>query len=246
MKASVSPVAALAAFLLALAVQGGVAADTIVQKDGQRREGEILGVRADAVRFKVGPVETGIPLASVASVQMEPPKGFQDALSTWQKGDANAAIAQLKPLVDTFQGLPTKWAARASALLGEAYLAAGNVPAAETAFASFQKSYPSDAELATVGLAALDVAKKDFSAAREKLAPLVEQARGIQSPRPGQSATLGQALFLMGQVHESAGENPEALENYLLAVTVFREDEAVVAKAQQRATQLGQKNVAVP
>lgn len=246
MKASVSPVAALAACLLAIAVQGSFAADTIVQKDGQRREGEILGVRADSIRFKVGPVETGIPLASVTAVQMEAPKAFQDALAAWQKGDAATTVARLKPLVETFQGLPTQWASRASALLGEANLAAGDIPAAEAAFAAFQKNYPADADLAAVGLAALDVAKKDYTAAREKLAPLVEQARGLKSPRPGQSATLGQALFLMGQVNEASGESPEALENYLLAVTVFREDQAVVAKAQERATQLGQKNVVVP
>jgi tetratricopeptide (TPR) repeat protein len=246
MKASVSPVALLVALLIGSAASGLFAQDVVVQKDGQRREGQVVGVKGDAVRIKVGPVETGIPLANVASVVMQPPKAFNDALATWQKGDAPGTLKILKPFVETYNGLPAPWASRAAALLGEVYLANGSLPEAEAAFASFQKFYPDASSLADIGLARLAVAKKDYTGARTKLAPILDKAKKTLAPESEESAVFGQALLLMGEVQESAGENAEALENYLLAVTIFREDQAVVAKANERASALKEKNVVVP
>jgi len=245
MKASVSP-APLAIAILGIALGAAVAQDAVVQKDGQRRDGQILGVRTDSIRLKVGPVETGIPMANVASVTMEPPKAFDQALEAWQKGNAAGTITVLKPLVENFLGLPTKWASRAAALLGEAYLSDGKIAEAEAAFGNFQKAYPDAANSADVGLARLAIAKKDFETARTKLAPIVEAAQKKLSPASGESAVLGQALLLMGEVQESSGENSAALANYLLAATVFREDKVVVAKAEDRANALREKNVIAP
>jgi len=247
MKASVSPaVAILAALLLACVSPYCHAQDVVVQKDGQRREGQILGVKTDAVRIKVGPVETGVPMANVASVSMAPPKAYGEALAQWQKADAAKTLALLTPLVENFNGLPTNWAERASALLGEVYLSAGQTDKAEAAFAIFQKLYPGAASTADVGLARLAIAKNDFDAARVKLVPLVEKAKTTKLPDSGDSAVYGQALFLLGQVQESSGENAEALENYLLVVTLFHEDDASAAKAAERANVLKEKNVIVP
>lgn len=247
MKASVSPaVAIFVALLLSGVPLCSHAQDVILQKDGQRREGQILGLKTDTVRIKVGPVETGIPLSNVASVTMAAPKAYDDALAQWQKGDAAKTLALLTPLVENFNGLPTGWAERASALLGEVFLSTGQVDKAETAFANFQKLYPSAASTADVGLARLAIAKKDFEGARVKLVPIVEKAKSTKVPDPAESAVYGQALFLLGQVQESSSENAEALENYLLAVTLFHEDKAVVAKAEERANALKEKSVIVP
>jgi len=247
MKASVSPTAAI----LAIAIFSSTclvanAQDTIVQKDGQHREGQITGVKADVLRIKIGPAETGIPMANVASVTMAPPKAYTDTLAAWQSGDAKKTLSLLEPLVATFNGLPTVWAERASALLGEALLAAGQVDKAEAAFASFQKSYPAAASTADIGLARLAIEKKDFSTAREKLIPVVEKAKATKLAGAGENAVFGQALFLLAQVQESSAENSEALENYLLVTTVFHEDEAIAKKSQDRAAALVEKNVIVP
>ncbi len=247
MKASVSPaVAILATLFLACVSSYCHAQDVVVQKDGQRREGQILGVKSDTIRIKVGPAETGVPMTNVASVVMAAPKAYTDALAQWQKADAAKTLLLLTPLVENFNGLPTKWAERASALLGEVYLSAGQTEKAEAAFASFQKLYPEAASTADVGLARLAIAKKDFDAARVKLVPIVEKAKTLKLPDSGDSAVYGQALFLLGQVQESSGENAEALENYLLVVTLFHEDEAVAAKAAEQANLLKEKNVIVP
>lgn len=247
MKASVSPAVAIFVLLTlpCLAWVAG-AQDVVVQKDGQRREGQITGVKADVLRIKVGPAETGIPMASVASVAMAAPKAFDETLAAWQAGDANKTLSLLAPLVANFNGLPTKWAERASSLLGEAYLAAGKIDLAETAFGDFQKFYPDAASTAEVGLARLAIEKKDFTTARAKLVPIVETAKATKLPGTGESAVFGQALFLLGQVQESSAENSEALENYLLAVALFHEDETVTKKASERAQILAEKNVIVP
>ena len=61
----------------------------------------------------------------------------------------------LAPLAQNFKGLPTIWAQRASALLGEVYLAASQTDKAEAAFADFQKLYPDAGSSVDVGLAEL-------------------------------------------------------------------------------------------
>ena len=254
MKASVSPATAIFAVLLLASAprmclgQDAAAQEAVVvqKSDGLPREGQILGMKAGAIRIKIGPVETSIPLANVASVTMAPPKEFTDILAIWEKGDAGKTLQALGPFVEKYNGLPTKWAERASSLLGEACLASGQLDKAEAAFAAFQKVYPNAGTSADVGLAGLAIAKKDYAGARTKLVPIVEMAKAEKSPNSATSPVYGQALYLLGQVQESSAENAEALENYLLAVTLFHDDEAVAAKAAERANALKEKKIIVP
>jgi tetratricopeptide (TPR) repeat protein len=223
------------------------AQDVVVQKDGQRREGEILGVADGKLRIKVGPAETSIQMDQVASVSKAPPKSYEEALGEWQDGNANKTLSILKPLVDTFRGLPTEWTERASALLGDVYLSLDQFPAAEAAFAEFTKSYPNATSLSDIGLARLAVSKKDFAGAKTRLAPIVAEAEKVVAAGGGKGATYGQAFYLMGIVHENEGAYPLALRDYLSAVTLFYDDEAVVAKARERAELLvKEKQVIVP
>lgn len=231
---------------LGLAMVSAHAQDAVIQKDNQRREGEILGVSNGNIRIKVGPVETGIPMSQVASVVKAAPKAYDDALAAWQSGDANKTLTTLKPFVDTFRGLPTPWAERASALLGDVYLSLDQVPAAETAFADFQKAYPDSGSLSDIGLARLAVSKKDYATAKSKLEPVIAEAATVTLAETGKSAAYGQAFYLMGLINEAEGNNPEALNNYLSTVALFYEDNAVVAKAQERADILIEQKVVVP
>lgn len=223
------------------------AQDVVVQKDTQRREGEILGVADGKLKIRIGPAETSLPMDQVASVVKGPPKAFEDALKAWQDRNASKALGLLKPLVETFRGLPTEWAERASALLGDVYLSADQVDAAEAAFAEFTKAYPNAKSLSDIGLARLAVSRKDFAGAKSKLEPIVAEAESIVAAEPGQRATFGQAFYLMGIIRENEGSYPEALRDYLSAVTLFPDDKAVVAKAQERADFLiKEKQVIVP
>jgi len=246
MKASASP----RILMIALAAIAGTvfrlpAQDVVVQKNNLRSEGQILGVADRKLKIKIGPAETNIALDQVASVTKAAPPAYEIALGEWQKGDGNKTLAVLKPLVDTFRGLPTPWAERASALIGEVFLSLDQLPAAEAAFASFQKAYPGAASLSDIGLARLAVSKKDFATAKTKLAPIVAEAAKVKMADSVKSATYGQAFYLMGVVREAEGAYPEALQDYLRAVTLFYEDEAVVAKAQERATFLASEKKAI-
>jgi predicted Zn-dependent protease len=224
-----------------------IAQDTIVQTDGQTRTGAIVGVAGDAVRIKVGPVETGIPLKNIASVKMAAPKAFDSALAAATAGKTADALAALTPLVTTFRGLPTPWAERASAMLGALLLDAGKVAEAEEAFGKFQAAYPDAGSLADVGLARLAIETKDFATAKAKIEPIVAEASKVIEAPSDKSAIYGQAYFVMGQIRENEGQLPEALRDYLTAVTLFYEDDAVVAKARARAVLLAtEKNVIVP
>lgn len=246
MKSSVSP-RFLSTVCAALLCAGQLwAQDTVVQKDNQRREGQILAVADGKLKIKIGPAETSIAMDQVASVIKAAPKAYDDSLAAWQTGDATKTLSLLKPVVDTFRGLPTPWAERASALLGEVYLTLDQIPAAEAAFAAFQKAYPQAGAAADIGLARLAVTKKDFATAKSKLTPIVAEAEKITMAPAGKSAAYGQAFYLMGMVRESEGALPEALRDYLSAVTLFPEDKAIVAKAQERANILIEKQVIVP
>lgn len=239
---SVATLVAIVATAFALLAQ-----DVVVQKDQQRREGEILGVADGKLRIKIGPAETSLPMDQVASVVKAPPKAYDDALKMWQDGNANKALNLLRPIVETFRGLPTDWAERSSALLGDVYLSIGEVPAAETAFAEFTKAYPNAKSLSDIGLARLAVARKDFASAKSKLTPVVAEAESVIPTPAGKRATFGQAFYLMGIIHENEGAYPEALRDYLSAVTLFPDDKAVVAKAEERADFLiKEKQVIVP
>lgn len=252
MKSSVSPPALLAtaillSFLSFFAPVQVSAQDTLIFANGQRREGEILGVRDGRIRFKAGPAETSIPLEQVTSARMTPPAKFEEMLAAWQTGDTAKTLSLLKPLVENFLGLPAAWVERAAALLGTVLVESGDLPAAEAAFAAFQEAYPEAQSLADLGVARLAVAQGNFAEAREKVLPIVETARQTLFAESGKSAEFGQALYLMGQIQENEGNYPEALDHYLLAVTVFYEDAAVTAKARERSDALAsEKNATVP
>jgi tetratricopeptide (TPR) repeat protein len=239
---SIATLAAILATAFSLLAQ-----DVVIQKDKQRREGEILGVADGKLKIRIGPAETSLPMDQVASVVKAPPKAYDDALKAWQEGNANKTLSLLKPIVDAFRGLPTDWAERASALLGDVYLSIDQVPAAETAFGEFTKAYPGSKSLSDIGLARLAVSRRDFTDAKARLAPIIDEAESVITAEAGKGPTYGQAFYLMGIVHENEGAYPEALRDYLSAVTLFPDDEAVVAKAQERADFLiKEKQVIVP
>jgi tetratricopeptide (TPR) repeat protein len=247
MNASASPLCRAALLTLFLTTVSLLAQDLVIQKDNQRREGAVLGVTDGKLRIKIGPAETSLPMEQVASVVKAPPPQYEDALKAWQSGNAEKTLSFLKPVVETFRGLPTEWAERASALLGDVYLSLDQLSAAEAAFAEFTTAYPASKSLANIGLARLAVARKDFAGAKSRLTPIVAEANDIIATDAARSANYGQAFYLMGIVRENEGAYPEALRDYLKAVTLFHGDKAIVAKAQERAEFLiKEKQVIVP
>ena len=248
MNASVPRAAAmtLAAGLLVCGTFSAQAQDTVVQKDGQRREGLVTAVRGDSVRIKVGPAETGVPLDKVASVEKEAPPAFTKATEAWSAGNSAEALAELKPLVETFKGLPTPWAQRSLSMLAEVYLAEGQSAQADETLKEFRKFYPASASSLDLLLGRLALSRKDVVSARQKIEPLASAARQVKLPGGDDAPLHSQALFLMGQIDEESGDKPRALENYLLVATIFNDDPKSAAAATERAKALEEEKVVVP
>jgi hypothetical protein len=57
---------------------------------------------------------------------------------------------------------------------------------------------------------------------------------------------MSQALCLMGEIQEGAGEKSEALGNYLLVTTIFKNDPSSSTRAAARAEALEKEKVIVP
>ena len=108
MNASASPLCRAALLALWVTTVSLLAQDLVIQKDNQRREGEVLGVSEGKLRIKIGPAETSLPMEQVASVVKAPPTEYEDALKAWQSGNAEKTLSLLKPVVDTFRGLPDR------------------------------------------------------------------------------------------------------------------------------------------
>ena len=98
MKASPLPSVVLAVALAAAVFPPGVRAqDSVVLRNGQVREGKIVGVSGGNIRIQVGPSTTGTPLGEVREVRMEAPPEFAAAAAALA-GD-NAAGAGSKSRV---------------------------------------------------------------------------------------------------------------------------------------------------
>ena len=247
MKASIPRLwLSMATVFAAVSFSDANAQDVVLQNDGQRREGEITGVKADAIRIKIGPVETAVPLKNVQSVEKAAPADYDAATELWRNGNAAGALAKLEPLAQKFSGLPTPWAERTSSLLPELYISQGRTADAENSYKNFQKLYPGAGSGSDLLMARLAIAKKDFATARAKLAPIVESAKQMKLPAGKEAAAMSQALCLMGEVQENAGEKSEALANYLLVTTIFKNDPSSLARSSKRADALQEEKIIVP
>ena len=223
------------------------AENTIILANGQRREATILGVSGGRLSFKAGPVQSSLPLDQISSVIMEPPADFEQAINAWLNDDPKTALAKLKPLIQNFNGLPADWARQASATLGEILLDIDDIAAAEKAFQDFQSLYPDATELAQLGKAKLALKKNDLPTAKQLVEPLAEEAKKSLTVGPEKNAKFAKALLTLGSALEAEGRLSEALENYLLIVTVFYNDQAVARQAENRARILStEKSVVVP
>ncbi len=217
------------------------AQDKLVLRDGRTQQGKIVGYSNGNVQIQVGAGTIGIPAATVTSVVMAAPSEWTAAQAAYARKDYAKALEGTRAVTAKFKGLNTDWARQATGLLGDLYVALNKLPEAEAAYTDYQKLYGAagGSLQSEVGLARIAVSKKDFDAARSKLEPVVSKALEEKAPpAPATAAIYGQALYLMGTVQEAQGQKKDALENYLLTVTLFYQDAAATAAAQQRADAL--------
>jgi tetratricopeptide (TPR) repeat protein len=229
----------LAAGLIFSGDRPALSQETITMRGGQTQQARILGVTASGVKIQVGEAEMVEPFSNIAEVTMGPPPEYSAAVAAYESGDLHRALALADFVATKYRGLPTDWAREAMRMAGDVYLALGEVPKAEAAYKDYQRAYPgAGAEEANVGLASIDIANKDYSAASAKIQPLLEDALKQRNPPWATAALIGRAYYISGEIKAQSGDLPGALEDYLRTVTIFPEDRVAAAGAQAAADAL--------
>jgi tetratricopeptide (TPR) repeat protein len=228
--------------ILAGAAANSRAQDAIALKNGQTREGKIVGVKGGNVLLLIGSSTAGIPLAEVTEIRMSTPPEFEAAAAKLAAGDAKGSLAGLQKLNDTFAGLPTPWAERAAAMLGDAKLAAGDTEGAKQAYEQFSKTYPQATSLADLGMARLAVDAGQYDEAAKLLETVLAKSPETAFPSPADGPALAQGHYLLGRVREAADDKQGALEHYLKASAIFPFDANAATTAQARADALRNEN----
>lgn len=170
---------------------------------------------------------------------MAAPAEFNQAIAAYQAKDFEKALSLTKTVVGKFHGMPAPWAQQAMAMLGELYIATKDMTKAEAAYADFKRFYPAGGSLQSdVGISRIAVARQDFDTARQKIAPITEDALKQKQIPPGNAIAYSQAFLVSGEVKEAANDLQGALEDYLRTVTLFYADRVAVGEAQDKADAL--------
>jgi tetratricopeptide (TPR) repeat protein len=207
----------------------------------------ITGVRGSKVSVRNAQGAIEYDLSQIQEVRKAPPAEFAGAQRLIEAGDMEKALPLIKSVADNYKGLPTAWAAEATAMLGNIYLNLGQLPEAEVAFGDFERVYAgSGSSAASVGKARLAVERKKFAEARALAEPLVADAMTKKNISRSESQLFGQAYFVLGKIAEGEGKLPEAMEHYCRTVAIFYQERAVVSEAQKRIDELRGKGITTP
>lgn len=239
------------AFLALWGMAGGVCAqDKLYSRDGKVQTSLIVGMSGANVQIQISPGNVvAYPLALFTRIEKAAPAEYEAGQKAYQAGDYAKALPAVKAVADKFKGLPVDWARDATSQVGDICVELGKLAEAEAAYNDFKKLYPgSGSEQTEVGMARIAVARQKYDEARQKLEPIAEKARGEKSPSPAAARIYSQVFYLLGEIAEAENHFPVALENYLLTVTVFPQDQKAAAAAREKADALRKKDptLAVP
>ena len=239
-----------------LGLSAALAQDRLDLKNGTALAGQIVGVRDGNVVINqatsTGTGQASYNLSLVARVTVATPEAFRAGLAAYQAGSWDKALADLKPLVDQFRGLPVDWAQQAAGLLGDLYLEKKDVAKAEEAYNDYRRFYPGDVAgqlRLSVGQARIAFARNQSAQAKQQLQAITQAA--LKNPAlvtRQDGAVYGQAFYLLGQIQEGERGYQDALQNYLRTVTLFYQDGAVAVRAEKSADALraAHKDLTVP
>ncbi|MEQ1853989.1 MAG: tetratricopeptide repeat protein [Chthoniobacteraceae bacterium] len=207
----------------------------------------VTAVRGTKVSVRDARGEIAYDLSQIQEVRKAAPPEFASAQALIEGGEMEKALPLIKTVADNFKGLPTAWAADATAMLGNIYLSLGKLPEAEAAFGDFERIYAGSGSLAaSVGKARLAAERKDFAGARAVAEPIVAEAMSKKNISRAESQLFGQAYFVLGRIAEGEDKLPEAMEHYCRTVAIFYQERAVVKEAQKRIDELRQKGITTP
>jgi tetratricopeptide (TPR) repeat protein len=223
-----------------------MADDQIHLKSGSTISGQITGVSDGQIWITTHTSNGGVAkvpayLTDVASVQMTAP-----AAVTALKEDAPPAtvISTLAPLVSQYAGLNANWVIDAMARLADAYDGANQSDKATAIYTQMNSLYPNSPHQneAAAGLAQLDLQQGKVDEALAKLQPVIDKASQNLAPSPEDARSFARAFLVYGQALQQQKQFSKALEAYLTVKTMFYQNPALVAQAEQLASALRQQN----
>jgi len=236
----------LAVTVVALSFRA-VADDTVTKKDGSTLTGQVIGVSDGSVMIQSTTSRGGIAkvpyaLSDIKSVQMTVPPAVA---ATSAAGTPPATvISSLEPVVKTFAGLPADWVVGAMAQLADAYSAAGQPDKAVGIYNQILALYPGSSyeAVAKAGKADMSLKAGKTDEALAAVQPMIDKANLDIAPSPTDGAVYAKAFLVYGQAKEKQNKPQDALEAYLTIKTMFYQNPALAAQADQLAKSLRDKN----
>lgn len=226
--------------MFAFANTSSFSADFIVTKSGLIHTGQVLRVEADGIFMKLPVGELKVFKADIARMEIEKPAGYDGAVAALKARDFAKAAGALKPIVDKYAGLPVAWVQAAMLQLGDAYLGLNDFAAAKRAFDEVSRLYPQASQSAglEVKYARVLYEQKEYDKANASLKNFIEPL--VKSPvlTEEQENALAAALVLRGDCQRALGALDDALDSYLMVVTLFDIDDTLTGSAKYKAAQV--------
>jgi tetratricopeptide (TPR) repeat protein len=224
-----------------------MADDQIFKNDGSTITGQVISVSdgqvmVQSVTSRGGIAKVPYPLTDIKSVTMAVPASV---LAVQAQGTTQAAvITALEPVVKQFAGLPSDWVVSAMAQLADAYAAQGQADKSTAVYDQIVQLYPGSSYMAVAkaGKAEMSLKAGKIDEALAAVQPMIDQANQNIAPSPSEGAIYAKAFLVYGQVKEKQNQPQDALEAYLTVKTMYYQNPALVAQADQLAQALRDKN----
>ncbi|MFH1476793.1 MAG: tetratricopeptide repeat protein [Verrucomicrobiota bacterium] len=216
--------------LTALAVAGFLLAsmpawpEDVVVTRAQTFRGRVVAVDAAGIRIQLAQGgEVTVPRAGVVQLTVEPPPSVVRGIAAYEKGDLRNAKLNLEKVMMQYLGLDTEWAAKGMVYFGHTSLRSGDYDKADTAFKTFLQTYPEHplGMTASVGLAEIELAKKNYASALAKFQELAQPYDKQLKPARDQLAYAAEIYIGIGQCQEHLARPADALGGYLRVIGLY-------------------------
>jgi tetratricopeptide (TPR) repeat protein len=227
-------------FSLCLLLLGLFAAATradIIATRGIVHTGQVVRVVGNGVQIRVGQNEFTALLSDIIRAEIPKPDALDKSLAAFRAGKNQDALTGLRGLVERYGGLPLAWAEEALLRLGEVQIAIKDYAGARKTFDSFKALYPKSSSVAVLDAkyARILFEQRQIDQARQLIEKVLDPLLKREILTEDQEIGAAEALILLGDCNVAAGKLDDALDNYLMVVTLFDVSDDRTAEAKYKA-----------
>ncbi len=203
------------------------AAEDVLVTQGKVYRGTVKSSDPNGVVMEInvpgGQSTITIPRQLVLKAIVAPPASVKSGIEAYESGNFKAAQESLGKSIQQYQGLDVGWAPTSLIYFARANLASGDLQKAQQAFGLFETNYPEHVLFhdAQVGLTEIELAKKNYEPALEKLRKLAEYFDKQLKPPRTESAIAARIYLDLGKCLEGLANPTEALQAYLHLVALY-------------------------